>query len=193
MLPKHSVGAEIGVHKGDFSAVILATVAPDRLHLIDPWQLRDVGGIRGCVVRRPGEGWPGGDGCALRVGESNGSRPRSMPGPSSSIAATSVDVLSDLPDDYFDWVYIDGNHLVRVRAAGPRMVAAQDEGRRSTSPATTTAKAAGGRAASSGPWTNSSRPARPVSCTATTASSSSNGRQPARRPVSDQRIGSHRS
>ena len=25
--------------------------------------------------------------------------------------ATSVDVLSALPDDYFDWVYIDGNHL----------------------------------------------------------------------------------
>lgn len=37
MLPKNSIGAEIGVHKGDFSAVILTTLEPARLHLIDPW------------------------------------------------------------------------------------------------------------------------------------------------------------
>src|SRR5689334_12291037 len=38
MLPARSVGAEIGVHKGDFSAQILRTVRPHTLHLIDPWQ-----------------------------------------------------------------------------------------------------------------------------------------------------------
>ena len=37
MLPHGSVGAEIGVHLGDFSQVILDGVAPRHLHLIDPW------------------------------------------------------------------------------------------------------------------------------------------------------------
>jgi hypothetical protein len=37
-LPKNSVCAEIGVHKGDFSAQILRTVDPKELHLVDPWK-----------------------------------------------------------------------------------------------------------------------------------------------------------
>src|SRR5438445_8177430 len=36
-IPKGSVGAEIGVWRGDFSAQILRTVQPGLLHLIDPW------------------------------------------------------------------------------------------------------------------------------------------------------------
>ena len=32
------VGAEIGVHKGDFSASILLAVRPTKLYLIDPWE-----------------------------------------------------------------------------------------------------------------------------------------------------------
>ncbi|MDJ0634304.1 MAG: hypothetical protein QNJ34_14035 [Xenococcaceae cyanobacterium MO_188.B29] len=35
-LPKNSVGAEIGVHLGDFSEKILEIVKPNKLHLIDP-------------------------------------------------------------------------------------------------------------------------------------------------------------
>ena len=38
LLPRLSVGAEIGVHLGDFSAEILKIVAPARLHLVDPWK-----------------------------------------------------------------------------------------------------------------------------------------------------------
>ena len=38
LLPKSSVGAEIGVHEGDFSAALLQVAQPKRLHLIDPWQ-----------------------------------------------------------------------------------------------------------------------------------------------------------
>ena len=38
MLPKHSVGAEIGVHIGDFSQQIIEVVFPKELHLIDPWE-----------------------------------------------------------------------------------------------------------------------------------------------------------
>ena len=35
-LPARSTGAEIGVWKGDFSALILDTVRPARLYLVDP-------------------------------------------------------------------------------------------------------------------------------------------------------------
>ncbi len=41
MLPKGSVGAEIGVFKGDFSAKILEVANPKKLYLIDPWQLNE--------------------------------------------------------------------------------------------------------------------------------------------------------
>jgi hypothetical protein len=41
MLPRNSVGCEVGVWKGDFSAQILAVVKPRELHLIDPWVFAD--------------------------------------------------------------------------------------------------------------------------------------------------------
>lgn len=41
LLPKRAVGAEVGVWKGDFSSELLAKTHPRRLHLIDPWQVRD--------------------------------------------------------------------------------------------------------------------------------------------------------
>ncbi|MBK1827812.1 class I SAM-dependent methyltransferase [Haloferula rosea] len=37
-LPKRGVGAEIGVHIGDFSDAILSVAKPKKLHLIDPWK-----------------------------------------------------------------------------------------------------------------------------------------------------------
>lgn len=37
-LPPGSVGAEIGVWKGNLSAILLEQLRPKRLHLIDPWQ-----------------------------------------------------------------------------------------------------------------------------------------------------------
>ncbi len=37
-LPSGSVGVEIGVHRGDYSAEILRVVQPKQLHLIDPWK-----------------------------------------------------------------------------------------------------------------------------------------------------------
>lgn len=40
-MTKQGVGAEIGVHKGDFSASILQIAKPKRLYLIDPWKCFD--------------------------------------------------------------------------------------------------------------------------------------------------------
>jgi hypothetical protein len=37
-IPRGGVGAEIGVFRGHFSAVLLADLAPRRMYLIDPWE-----------------------------------------------------------------------------------------------------------------------------------------------------------
>ena len=38
LLPKNSIGVEIGVHLGDFSQKILQIVQSKEFHLIDPWK-----------------------------------------------------------------------------------------------------------------------------------------------------------
>lgn len=38
-LPKKSIGAEIGVWKGDFSYQIFKNIKPEKLYLIDPWKI----------------------------------------------------------------------------------------------------------------------------------------------------------
>jgi hypothetical protein len=110
MLPMNSVGAEIGVHKGDFSAVILAKVAPARLHLIDPWRYESSPMYDGA--------WYGG---MAKGGQAEmDERYESVLGRfADEIEAGTVivhradseTVFASLPDNYFDWVYIDGNHL----------------------------------------------------------------------------------
>ena len=37
LIPKHGVGAEIGVFKGEYSEKILSICEPRHLHLVDPW------------------------------------------------------------------------------------------------------------------------------------------------------------
>jgi hypothetical protein len=41
-LPQGGVVGEVGVFKGNFSRRILEIVAPERLHLIDPWVHQDI-------------------------------------------------------------------------------------------------------------------------------------------------------
>ena len=110
LLPPASVGAEIGVHQGDFSQVILTVVAPARLHLIDPWHhepsptyekawyggqaeqgQQEMDERHAGVVARFAE--------PIRTGQVVVHR-----GPSD-------EVLGSLPEGSLDWVYIDGNHL----------------------------------------------------------------------------------
>jgi Methyltransferase domain len=108
-MPRRSVCAEIGVHLGDFSAEILDVVRPRRLHLVDPWRYED--------SPTYAESWYG--------GEQGGSQ-ATMDGRHAAVVArfrraidsgqvtihraTSAEAARELPDAYFDWVYIDGNH-----------------------------------------------------------------------------------
>ncbi len=88
LLPRHAVCAEIGVKRGDFSAMILAVAKPARLHLIDPWFDDD----ELCEsVRRRFD-------AQIRAGTVLIHR------------ATSSDAAAQFAPASLDWIYIDGDH-----------------------------------------------------------------------------------
>jgi len=110
VLPKGAVCAEIGVYAGDFSEHILKITQPKELHLIDPWKFfsdldhmgaefgkgtmidqRKLDDLYAKVLRRFGS--------EMQRGRITVHR------------ATSEDVASSFKDGYFDWVYIDGDHV----------------------------------------------------------------------------------
>ncbi|MDX9873854.1 MAG: class I SAM-dependent methyltransferase [Spongiibacteraceae bacterium] len=110
LIPADSVGAEIGVHKGDFSAELLAHVRPRELHLIDPWQHETSNIYR--------DAWYGGKASAgqLEMDERyqqtcDRFEEEMDDGRVIVHRGYSDEVLAGFSDDYFDWVYIDGNHL----------------------------------------------------------------------------------
>ncbi|MGA2095079.1 MAG: class I SAM-dependent methyltransferase [Candidatus Acidiferrum sp.] len=84
-LPSQSVCAEIGIDKSLFSEKILSSTSPAKLHLIDI--------------------------CPAAV---ENARMKFAPQMAQGIVEThlgdSVSMLSALPDEYLDWVYVDGNH-----------------------------------------------------------------------------------
>lgn len=106
--PKDSVCAELGVYKGDFSEQILAR-HPKKLHLIDPWKFEP--------DPTYDESWYGGS-----VGESQTRMDdiyrsvvsRFRCGVESGRVEvhrdSSAASCSHFPNNYFDWIYIDGNH-----------------------------------------------------------------------------------
>lgn len=110
LLPVGSVGAEIGVHEGSFSARLLNVVRPAKLHLIDPW-LHQTGD-------RFEHAWYGGRAKAGQ--EELDDRFRMVQekfvqeitsGTIQLHRGFSSDMLAKLEDGSLDWVYIDGNHL----------------------------------------------------------------------------------
>ena len=109
-LPKDSVGAEIGVHMGDFSASILERVKPSKLHLIDPWKYED--------SETYSKAWYGGaaEGGQLELDDRYKAVLRRFEalidsGKVEVHRGTSEDVGQNFQDGYFDWIYVDGNHL----------------------------------------------------------------------------------
>ncbi len=109
-MPVGGVCAEIGVYKGSFSARIMRATRPRRLHLIDPWRFEADGRYR-CSWYG---GWKGGSQAhmdAVHEGVLARFRGEIAAGLAIVHRAPSADAASAFGDDYFDWVYIDGNHL----------------------------------------------------------------------------------
>lgn len=102
IIPKNGVGAELGVHKGKLSRLILRHNRPKELHLIDPWW------------NQPFENWawsrgdqsPASSGAAIIHAFSD----EIKRGVVRIHAGYDTDVLTSFPDEYFDWVYLDTTH-----------------------------------------------------------------------------------
>jgi len=109
-MPKGSVCAEIGVHEGRFSRRILDVVKPKRLHLIDPWKHED-----GDLYQNALYGGLGPKGQTImddryrKVREQFEEEIRF--GQVMIHRDFSHVVVREFKADYFDWIYIDGNHL----------------------------------------------------------------------------------
>jgi hypothetical protein len=109
-LPKDSRGVEIGVHIGDFSRKILDVVRPAELYLVDPWEYQQSDTYMGALY---GGGAKNGQiemderykNVCKRFGH------EIQKGIVKIKREYSSNVLMTFPDNYLDWVYIDGNHL----------------------------------------------------------------------------------
>jgi hypothetical protein len=110
MLPKNSVGAEVGVHRGEFSARVLQIVNPKELHLIDPWRYEQLDTYKEALYGGKAQG-----GQVEMDDRCQAVRQRFDAEIRSGRIVIHRDysntVLGQFPDAYFDWVYIDGNHL----------------------------------------------------------------------------------
>ena len=108
-LPRNSVGMEIGVHQGDFSEQLLRQLSPSELHLVDPWKHETSAEYK--------RAWYGG----IARGQSEmDERYHSVCHRFAAEIAkgcvhihrrNSAEALAAFADEYFDWIYIDGNHL----------------------------------------------------------------------------------
>jgi spermidine synthase len=84
-MPKHATCAEVGIWRCDYSEKILNSTKPAKLHLID---------IDPASIEWANE----------RFGQEIDS------GTVAVHLGNSPEVITSMPNDYFDWVYIDGDH-----------------------------------------------------------------------------------
>ncbi len=109
IMPKESICAEVGVHLGDFSEKILSIVKPKKLHLIDPWKYEDTTKYQGSWYGgKKGQNQNNMDNRYKKILERFDSKIKSQ---QVTIHRSESSVLKEFNDNYFDWVYIDGNHL----------------------------------------------------------------------------------
>ncbi len=100
-LPKKSIGAEIGVFKGDFSPTLLKYADPKELHLIDPWYHLE-----------PNWEWAPGNKSTIDglVGILLELRDEIEKNRVFVHVQDDLIALRNFPDNYFDWVYLDSSH-----------------------------------------------------------------------------------
>src|SRR5690348_3668215 len=119
-MPANSICCEIGVDTGDFSQAILNITQPAKLHLVDPWAYQSDAGYP--FPHYFGGVFKG----SLYGGEKGGAQGR-MDQRFHAVQTRFAEQLhlgrvvihrnysheaaTDFSSEYFDWVYIDGNHL----------------------------------------------------------------------------------
>lgn len=104
MFQKNTIGAEIGVWKGEFSKKILRIVKPKEFHLIDPWKFQPEFGNRlygGKIAKNQSDM----DKIYFHILEAFKNNPNII------VHRKFSHIASDIfKNEFFDWVYIDGNH-----------------------------------------------------------------------------------
>ncbi len=109
LFPPSSVGVEIGVHTGDFSASILKLIKPSKLFLIDPWKYEPDDRYRnsfyGSKVQNQQQTM---DARYNQVSKRFSQEIET--GTVEIMRTTSVEAAQSFDSESLDWVYIDGNH-----------------------------------------------------------------------------------
>jgi hypothetical protein len=101
LFPKNSIGAEVGIFKGDFSQIILDTINPSQFYMIDPWEGNIFSGDKN------------GENMSSISGEEYYIRnilPKFGFLPNTKILRNYSDVIKLFPNDHLDWIYIDAEH-----------------------------------------------------------------------------------
>lgn len=101
IFPKNSIGAEIGIFKGEFSKLILEKITPKLFYMVDPWEGNIVSGDKN------------GENIISIQGESyyiNHILPEFGFLPNTKILRHYSDIINIFPDNYLDWIYIDAEH-----------------------------------------------------------------------------------
>lgn len=121
MLPKHSVGAELGVQRARFSMCMLRIVEPRILYLVDAWRQQKNGNMVD-IVRTDEE--------HRRIYEYAQQKLQRFRAAADIrvIRAQTTEAAEQVPDASLDWVYIDAAHtypcvLADLRAWYPKVVA----------------------------------------------------------------------
>ena len=107
--PRHSIGAEIGVWKGEFSSEILEAVKPIKFHLIDPWKYQsDPEFSQAFYGGAIGKNQQNMDLLYCSIIEKF--RKQIADGIVEVNRGASDQVAAQFPGNYFDWIYVDGDH-----------------------------------------------------------------------------------
>lgn len=121
MLPKGGIGAEIGVWKGDYSAVLLAEARPKLLHLIDPWRSSD--------APEHDKAWYGAqrgiDMNAVHASVVARFRTEIDTGQVIVHRTLSTETLAPMAQDSLDFAYVDGDHRFGAVRADLELAAAK--------------------------------------------------------------------
>jgi len=104
LLPKKSKCVEIGVWKGEFSKQILETMDPIEFHLIDPWKLQNDAVHQNSLYGKNA------DQNTLDLIFQSICKTFSNYDNVIIHKGFSKNVLKEFNDNYFDWIYIDGDH-----------------------------------------------------------------------------------
>lgn len=117
VVSEDSVCAEIGSYKGDFAAWILSSGRPRKLHLIDPWKHEADSAYQHAWYGKADQRQMD----AIYQSVQNRFHKEIASGRVTLHRKSSESAYLDFPDAYFDWIYVDGNHLYEFVAKDLRL------------------------------------------------------------------------